>query len=404
MTLRGRGTQILLNRFGRARLLQSLALPTAPGDLVFLGDALSIQGAWDEWFPGSPVRILGDEAFLIDDARKLIATIDSPKALILTLGTADLLGLAGSTSPAHAAFRLDALLGLATARINPATIFVVGVPPRRALGDRSEKFNETVETIASARGVTFVPPPHRTGDQADGYLAALLRWDATVYSDLARDLSRALGVARAAGRPVLPLVDVGKKLVQRGQRKREQLFEALPVPSGRVVLYGDSITEGGSWDGWLPGLAVANRGIGGDTIAELAARIDTAIESPRAVSVLAGTNDLDRGEPKDPESIAHRFHDLIGLIRTRDANVPILINSVMPRSTRFADSLTTINSRYRDIATEFGATYLDLWPVLAAHDRSMRSELTPDGVHLNADGYREWSNLLRPTLEGIIRT
>ncbi len=369
---------------------------------MLLGDGLSIHGGWNEWFPESDVRVLGDEALLIDDARPLLAEVDAPAALIVMLGTADLLGLAGSASPARAASRLDALVGFAAARVDARSIVVVGVPARRALGDRASEYNTRVQTLVTARGATFVAAPQVTGDRRDGYLVSLLRWDAAVYSQLAADLARELGIAGAAGRLVPPSPEVGAGLLEKGRLKRAQLFEALPAPSGRIVLYGDSITEGGAWDGWLPGLPVANRGIAGDTIAQLAARIDTAIDSPRAVSLLAGSNDLQRGEPSDPDSIGRRFRDLVRRIRERDADVPILINSVMPRAAKFADPITVINAHYREIATEFDATYLDLWPALAAADRSLRPELTPDGLHLNADGYREWTALLRPALEGIL--
>jgi lysophospholipase L1-like esterase len=403
MTIRGRATRALLNRVGRARLLQSLALPCAPGNLVFLGDGLSLHGAWNEWFPESTVRVLGDEALLIEDAEKLLDLVDSPRGLVILLGTADLLGLAGSTSPAQAVRRLDALLAVARQRFDAATIFVVGVPRRPALGDRAAEYNARVEAVATARGVTFVRAPDWPGDKSDGYLVSLIRWDATVYSDLAKELAHAIGITGASGRPVKPLEYAGKGLLVKGQRKRAQLFEALPAPSARVVLYGDSITEGGAWDGWLPGMPIANRGIGGDTIAQLSDRLDTAIDSPLAVSVLAGTNDLQRGEPDDPDSIASRFRELIAQIREREPRVPILINSVMPRAAKFADPVTTINAQYRRIADEFDAHYLDLWPVLAAPDRSLRRELTPDGLHLNGDGYREWTAVLRPALEDIIK-
>jgi lysophospholipase L1-like esterase len=403
MTLRGRATQLLLNRVGRARMLQSLALPTAAGDVVFVGDGLSLQGAWSEWFPDAPVRVLGDEGLLVRDARRLVAEIASPRALVLALGTADLMGLAGSARPQPAVQRLDALVGFATARIDPASVFVVGVPERPALGSRAAAFNARVASLVYARGATFVPAPRMAGNAADGFLLSLIRWDAAVYAELAGELASATGLAAAGGRPVSPLAEVGSGFLVKAQRKRAQLFEALPPASGRIVLYGDSITEGGSWDGWLPGLPIANRGIGGDTVAQLTERIDTAIDSPLAVSLLAGTNDLQRGEPADPASIAHRFRDLVAQIRAREPHVPILVNSVMPRAVKFADDIELINARYREIAVEFDAQYLDLWPVLAAPDRSLRRELTPDGLHLNAAGYREWVELLRPTLEAMVR-
>src|SRR6187402_3184187 len=207
MTLRGRATQLLLNRVGRARMLQSLALPPAPGDLVFIGDGLSLHGGWPEWFPGETVRVLGDEALLIDDARRLVAAVAQPRALVLLLGTADLMGLAGSPAPQRSVQRLDALVAAAAARVGPASVFVVGVPARPALGRRAASFNFRAESLVLARGATFVPAPVGSDDADDGYLVSLIRWDAPVYAAIAAELARATGLVAAAARPAHPLVD-----------------------------------------------------------------------------------------------------------------------------------------------------------------------------------------------------
>ena len=402
MSIRGRAVHFFVNRIAPGAILQSRVLPTASGDLVFLGDGLSLHGEWGEWFPTESVRAIGDETLLIADAHEFVAAIEAPRALVLMLGTADLLGMGGSGSPAQAAQRLDALVALATSRFGAKAVVVVGVPLRPVLGIRAAAFNSKLASLVVARGATFVPAPAFAGDAADGYLLSAIRWDAAVYAELAQPVGDAIGVPVAVGTAPRPLTGEVKGLVVRAQHKRAQLFEVLPRPTGRVILYGDSITEGGFWDGWLPGMPVANRGIGGDTVAELAARIDTAIESPLAVSLLAGTNDLQRGEPRDAVSIAGRFRELVAQIRERDAKVPIVINSVMPRAAKFADDITTINALYREIATEFDAHYLDLWPVLATPARALRKELTRDGLHLNAEGYRAWVGLLRPALEAAI--
>ncbi|GAA1444221.1 GDSL-type esterase/lipase family protein [Leifsonia poae] len=402
MTIRGRAVHATLTRFSPGARLQSQLLPTEPGDLVFLGDGLSLHGEWVEWFPTSSVRALGDELLLIDDVGSYFSLVTLPRAIVLLVGTADLAGMGGTRNPARVAARLEALMARAVARFDPSSLFVVGVPERPALGDRATEFNRLAAPVVTRRGATFVSPPLFGGDEADGYMVSPLRWDATVYASLARELAMAIGLPGATGRDVPPLADVGKGFVVKMERKRAQLFEALPSPSGRVVLFGDSITEGGFWDGWLPDLPTANRGIGGDTVAQLAARVDTAIDSPRLVSVLAGTNDLIRGDPKDADSIGRRFHDLIAQIRKRDAEVPILINSVMPRGAKYIDAITTINNHYRETASEFGAHYLDLWPGLATPKRTLRKELTPDGLHLNGSGYREWVKVLKPALEQLL--
>jgi lysophospholipase L1-like esterase len=403
MSIRGRVLRTMLTRLSPGPRLQSEALPTAPGDLVFVGDGLSLHGEWGEWFPNASVRTLGDEALLLGDARAMVAAVHEPRALVLLLGTADLLGFGGSADPVRAAARLDALVGLAVERVEAASVVVVGVPGRPALGSRAAEFNARASAFVTSRGATFVPAPPMAGDPADGYAVSPLRWDAAVYAHLAGDLAAAIGVAGAEGRDVTPLADVGRGFVEKMERKRAQLFAALPEPTGRVVLFGDSITEGGFWDGWLPGMPIANRGIGGDTVAQLTARIDTALGAPRAVSILAGTNDLIRAETKDADSIARRFRDLIAQIRERDADVPLLINSVMPRSARHTPTITAINEQYRAIAREFDADFLDLWPTLATPRRTLRREFTPDGLHLNAEGYRAWVSVLKPALERLIQ-
>lgn len=402
MTIRGRAIHAMLTKLSPGASLQSQMLPTATGDLVFVGDGLSTHGEWPEWFPSSSVRTLGDEALLIRDARQFVDKVTAPRALVIMVGTADLLGFGGSRSAERAASRLDELVASAAQRVSPAAIYVVGVPGRPALGSRAADFNARAASLVSARGATFVPALSNGGNEADGFAVSSLRWDATVYADLARKLVRAIGLEGAPGRGVAPLTDVGEGFVVKMELKRAQLFRALPAPTGRVVLYGDSITEGGFWDAWLPGMPTSNRGIGGDTVAQLTARVDTAIDSPLVVSVLAGTNDLVRGDPKDADSIGARFHDLIRQIRERDAAVPILINSVMPRTAKYADTLTTINNHYRRTADAFEAHYLDLWPALATPQRALRKELTPDGLHLNGEGYRVWAGVLRPALERLI--
>ncbi|MCK9878995.1 GDSL-type esterase/lipase family protein [Frankia sp. Ag45/Mut15] len=188
------------------------------------------------------------------------------------------------------------------------------------------------------------------------------------------------------------------RLQLRSSAKRVALFRALPPPTGAVVFLGDSITEGCTWEGWFPELRTANRGISGDRVAQMTARLDSALHRPAVVSILAGTNDLHLGDSRQPDAIADRFRLLVAAVRDGAPEAALLVNSVLPRQQRFADRIEALNARYRRIAATAGAQYLDLWPVLAAPDRSLRRELTVDGLHLNAAGYRAWVEILRPHL------
>ena len=187
-------------------------------------------------------------------------------------------------------------------------------------------------------------------------------------------------------------------LTRRNAERRRALFSDPPAP-GRVVFLGDSITAGGLWDELFPDLPTLNRGIGGDTTFDVLARLDGAINQPRAVSLLIGTNDLHAHRRfRDIHGISERTEELIGRIRARAPGVPVLLNSVTPRTTFHTERISRLNDLNRGVGSRTGATYVDLWPVLADAVGELRSELTLDHLHLTAPGYRAWAEVLRPHL------
>ena len=183
------------------------------------------------------------------------------------------------------------------------------------------------------------------------------------------------------------------------QAKREALFEGESPAPGRVVFLGDSITEWTAWDDWFPELATTNRGIGGQAICDVMARLDTAVVAPRAISLMIGTNDLHGlGNSSKVPEIAEQMRALVQRIRSMAPTAALLINSVTPRSAFFRDRIISLNEHYRRIADENGATFVDLWPALAGPDGAIRPELTADGLHLSHAGYGAWVEVLRPHL------
>ncbi|HEY9736694.1 MAG TPA: GDSL-type esterase/lipase family protein, partial [Trichocoleus sp.] len=54
------------------------------------------------------------------------------------------------------------------------------------------------------------------------------------------------------------------------------------------------------------------------------------------------------------------------------------------------EQIRTINAELQQIATENGATYLDLYPLFANGNGELRADLTTDGLHLNWQGYMVW--------------
>lgn len=184
------------------------------------------------------------------------------------------------------------------------------------------------------------------------------------------------------------------------KKHRRTQFEALgPVP-GAVVFIGDSITEGGIWDEWFPDTLVSNRGIGAEVIDDLLVRLDTALDRPRAVFLLIGTNDLGGGDRV--EDVVARAKRLVEAIIERSGDAPVFVQSVMPRSAAFATDIAEMRSEYRQLITGYPtARFVDLVPALSSPDGVLRKDFSLDGVHLNGAGYRQWVEILRPLVAEV---
>jgi lysophospholipase L1-like esterase len=189
--------------------------------------------------------------------------------------------------------------------------------------------------------------------------------------------------------------------LQRTQQEHRRLqFAALGAPQDRIVFLGDSISEFGLWEEWCPEASVLNRGIGGETSAQVLARLDTAITSPRAVFLLIGTNDLTAAVPED--GIVENVREILDGIERRAPGTPVFLQSVMPRTPDFAGEIHALNARYRDLAgSRSTVEFVDLWSLLVDSEETLRKEYTLDRLHLNGEGYRVWVDTLRPLIAGL---
>ena len=215
--------------------------------------------------------------------------------------------------------------------------------------------------------------------------------DDALTARFAPDLARRLLVEALLPGPM-------KKLMKPGQVSRASQFAQFPTPDGQVVMLGDSITELGIWQEWFAGMPVLNRGIGGETSADLLDRLDTAIGRSAGIFILVGTNDLTLGVSL--REIVGNVRALLGEIERRAPATRVVVQSVMPRTRRYRDDLHRLNRAYQALVAEASnhVEYLDLWPALADEDGQLRKELTEEGVrlHLNGAGYAAWVDVLRP--------
>lgn len=185
-------------------------------------------------------------------------------------------------------------------------------------------------------------------------------------------------------------------------QRRQAFWDSREKDRGAVVFFGDSITQGfTSLPKEFPTLKIANRGIGGDKSRGLLVRLkeDVLDLKPRAVVMMIGINDLTSGGT--PADVANNMRLILDEIRKDNPETPVVLCHVMPSNVRpfYPERLRQTNALLNGLAMgRKNVTICDTWPGLSTPEGLPVASLFPDGVHLNAAGYKVWANNLRPAL------
>ena len=171
----------------------------------------------------------------------------------------------------------------------------------------------------------------------------------------------------------------------------------------RIVFAGDSIIHGGPWQYWLPEHYVTNFAFPGHTTSDLDALIPAIIKSqPEILIVVIGTNDFGKYRLSETEVINNILTNAENL-RKLLPDVPILWNSLSPRSDEFSRSMIEVNSKIKPILDQLGIEYFDAFSILKDSKQNIIERKyceDPDtfGLHLNNAGYEVWFQALAPVI------
>ena len=171
---------------------------------------------------------------------------------------------------------------------------------------------------------------------------------------------------------------------------------AAPAPGeGRVVFYGDSITQGWDIAKSFPGKPYVNRGISGQTTPQMLVRFrqDVIALKPQVVVILAGTNDIAQNTgPETLEQIEDNFASMAELARAN--NIRVVLSSIMPvydypwrAGMEPVEKIRALNEWLRSYAAAHGDVYLDYFSAMQDARHGLPPALSADGVHPNAAGY-----------------
>jgi lysophospholipase L1-like esterase len=191
---------------------------------------------------------------------------------------------------------------------------------------------------------------------------------------------------------------------------RVRAFKQENLAWQNVVLLGDSITEGFEVAKYFPGRRVLNRGIGADVIGNdmptndfrgVLQRLDNSVFDCAAtdVFILIGINDLGAG--RKVETMEAGYRELLKRLRTKRLDLRIHVQSVLPTRGRFEKHNAPVrdfNERLKQLATEFGCSFIDLHALMRDENGLLKSEFTRDGLHLTEPAYLLWREQILKTM------
>lgn len=181
----------------------------------------------------------------------------------------------------------------------------------------------------------------------------------------------------------------------------------LPAPGeNRIVFFGDSITEAWSLKKFFPGKPYVNRGVSGETTSQMLLRFrqDVVDLSPKAVLILAGTNDIAGNTgPITLKAIEENFASMAEIAQAN--GVRVILASVLPafdypwrHGQQPVAKIAALNHWLSDYASIHHLVYLDFYTVMQDDRHGLPQALSGDGVHPNEAGY----SIMQPLTEKAI--
>jgi lysophospholipase L1-like esterase len=160
---------------------------------------------------------------------------------------------------------------------------------------------------------------------------------------------------------------------------------------------------------WLmksePQWEVLNRGVNGERSDQIAARVarDVIDQSPAAVIIIAGVNDVYQGRTAD--HVTGQLRTMYD--RAAHAGIRVVAGSIVPYNTATADQndrMRRINAWIREQERSDPAiAFVDTRAAVAAAGNPDRLADSPDELHPSPRGYRQMADAIRPVLAGALR-
>ncbi len=188
--------------------------------------------------------------------------------------------------------------------------------------------------------------------------------------------------------------------------------KTVKVPS-KVVFMGNSIT-----DGWWPNDSTffinnqyVDRGISGQTTSEMLVRFraDVINLKPKAVVILAGTNDI--AQNNGYISLENAFGNIVSMVELAKANnIKPILCSVMPayefgwrKGLEPAGKIIKLNAMIKAYADKNKIIYVDYHSALADERGGLPEKYSKDGVHPTLEAYKIMETIVQKAITKVVK-
>lgn len=193
-----------------------------------------------------------------------------------------------------------------------------------------------------------------------------------------------------------------------GELEKRNASEENPAHS--ILFIGSSSIR--RWDSIAVDMTpycTIQRGYGGAKYSDLAVFAERLIQPHQYRALVSFVGNDVSGKPEDhtPDEVERLVRYVVGVSHKHQPDAPVLLIEVTPTEKRLEvwPRIREVNARLREIALSTPNTY---FIATAGHfldpTGHPRSELfVDDRLHLNSDGYRLWSRLIRRRLDEVFR-
>ena len=184
-------------------------------------------------------------------------------------------------------------------------------------------------------------------------------------------------------------------------------FKSYPDAKTDIIFLGNSLTAGIAWNELLDEPNARNRGISGDTSYGIIERLEEVVEGkPAKIFLLIGINDIARNFPAN--KIIENHHKIVQQIQKSSPNTLIYLQTLLPVNNSYNQfpnhynkdqTIAAVNQGLKGLAEAKNLELVDLYPHFLDKQARLNKIYTHDGLHLNAQGYKLWAEVLRPHLQ-----